>query len=217
MGVGVQLRADAARNRLAIIEAARAVFSDSGLEAPLDDIAQRAGLGNATLYRHFPNRCTLIAAVYASTVEEVAEAGEQAETTPDPWDGFTDHVRFLCRLQAENRGLADLLTTAITGTPELEKLRRRAQATFTRLAARAKESGQLRDDFEPEDLALLLMANTGLVHRTGDRAPAASQRVIHYVLDGLRAGAQTTPSPPALGLQAVRAEMTRQATRLGCG
>ena len=198
----VRLRADAARNRQAIIGTARKLYGKRGLDVPFDEIARAAGVGNATLYRHFPSRCALVAAVFADTLRQVSQAAARALDNPDPWDGFAGHVRFLCQLQATDRGLADLLTTAVTGAPELEELRARAYEDFVRIAQRAKDSGALRADFVPEDLVLLLMASAGLVHRTADAAPEAWNRFIDLALDGLRAAAATpaarSPDPAAV-------------------
>ncbi len=210
------LRSDAARNRAAIVDSARALFGARGLEAPLDEIARHAGVGNATLYRHFPTRCTLIAAVFAETLAEIVEACERGLANPDPWAGFAGHVRFLCQLQAEDRGLADLMTTRVTGAPDLEKLRTRSQEGFRRLAERAKEAGELRADFATEDLVILLMANAGVIHRTAGTAPSAWERLVHYTLDGLRRSPANTPSPPSPGLRAVRTAMAEQAAAIGC-
>ena len=202
-------RADAARNRRALLDAARAVFGDRGLEAALDEIARRAGVGNATLYRHFPSRCALVAAVFADTLHDVAAAARTALANPDPWDGFRDYVTFLCKLQAADRGLADLLTTAISGAPELEDLRANAYDDFVRIVERAKQAGGLRADFQPDDLVLLLMGNAGLVHRTAGAAPAAWERMLSYTLDGLRESAATS-SAPSLGQDAVLQAMRSQ-------
>lgn len=210
------LRSDAARNRAAIVEAARALFGSRGLEAPLDEIARHAGVGNATLYRHFPTRCALIAAVFERTLTEAVEACERNLANPDPWAGFAEHVRFLCSLQADDRGLADLMTTRVTGAPELERLRARNQEGIRRLAERAKEAGVLRPDFATEDLPILLMANAGVIHRTSGAAPSAWQRLVHYVLDGLRCSDANTPSPTSPGLRAVRTAMQDQARLIGC-
>ncbi|MCU1655856.1 MAG: transcriptional regulator, TetR family [Pseudonocardiales bacterium] len=208
------LRADAARNRCAIIEAAGELYGQHGLDTPFDDIARHAGVGNATLYRHFPTRCALLAAVFADTLERVVEAAERALAIRDPWDGFAAHLTFLCNLQATNRGLADLLITAVTGAPEIEQLRKRAYRAFVRLSERAKASGSLRADFTPEDLVLLLMANAGLVHRTGDIAPVASERFITLALDGLRKAAATTGTSPP-GAAVMRRAMRKRGQDLG--
>ena len=203
-------RADAVRNRRALIDAARVVFGERGLEASLDEIARTAGVGNATLYRHFPSRCALVAAVFADTLEQVTAAAQRALANRDAWEGFSEYVIFLCQLQAADRGLADLLTTAISGAPELEELRGRAYADFRRVVERAKRPAGLRADFKPEDLVLLLMANAGLVHRTADVAPTAWRRLLGYILDGLRETA-ATPVSPAPGEDAVLQAMRNQA------
>jgi AcrR family transcriptional regulator len=211
---GGRLRADAVRNRRTIIATAHRVYGQRGLEAPLDDIAREAGVGNATVYRHFPSRCALVAAVFADTLRRVVEVAEQALQHPDPWEGFVAHVRFLCRLQAEDRGMADLLTTQVTAAPELEDVRERAYVLFVQLADRAKAAGVLRGDFTPEDVVLLLMANAGLVHRTADDAPTAWRRFADIQLDGLRATAATssTPGPAAPDVEAA---MRRRGRDLG--
>lgn len=195
-GPDVPLRADAARNRRAIVVAARDLYGQRGLSTPFDEIARAAGIGNATLYRHFPSRCALVAAVFAETLRAVVVAADRALEDADPWDGFAGYAYFLCELQATDRGLADLLITAIDGAPELENLRRQAFSGFVRVAGRAQQSGQLRADFRPADLALMLMANAGLIHRTGTAAPSAWQRFLSHHLDGLRASAATTAPPP---------------------
>lgn len=210
------LRSDALRNRHAIVDAARQLFGARGLEVPLDEIARQAGVGNATLYRHFPTRCDLIAAVFVETLVAVNEACERALAEPDPWTGFAGHVVFLCELQAADRGLADLMTTRVTGAPELERLRSRTQQGLQRIADRAKAAGALREDFQPEDLAVLLMANAGVIHRTAATAPTAWRRLVGYVLDGLRHSPANTPAPPSPGLRALRAAMEQQAKLLGC-
>jgi AcrR family transcriptional regulator len=195
-----RLRADAARNRQAIIDAAAELYGQRGLDTPFDDIAQHAGVGNATLYRHFPSRCALVTAVFTDTLTRVVNAAEQALTIADPWDAFATHFRFLCNLQATNRGLADLLTTTVSGAPQIERLRERAYRNFVRLAERAQTDGALRDDVTPQDVALLLMANAGLIHRTAEIAVSTSARFADFALDGLRSAAATpvrTPPPRA--------------------
>ncbi len=214
---GTPLRADAARNRRQIIEAARELYSSRGLDAPLDEIARAARVGNATLYRHFPSRCALAAAVFADTLCRVIDAASQALDDPDPWHAFAGHVRFLARLQATDRGLADLLITEVTGAPELEQLRSRALRDFTRIADRARASGDLRADFTPEDLVLLLMANAGLVDRTSGAAPTAWQRFIDLALDGLHTPAATLATTARPGRAALQQAMINRGHMLGYG
>src|SRR3954466_8573031 len=100
----MRLRADAARNREAIVEAARAVFAEQGLDAPLDEIARRAGTGNATLYRRFPTREDLVAAVFAERMVEQLSAVEAGLANPDAWGGFASYVIAVGAMQARDRG-----------------------------------------------------------------------------------------------------------------
>lgn len=208
-------RADAVRNRIALVCAARAVFAERGLDAPLDEIARRAAVGNATLYRHFSSRSELVAAVFADTLRKVVVATEHALAMTDAWKGFTRHVTFLFELQATDIGLADLLTTTIGGAPDLESLRAQASDGFLRMVERAKVQNTLRTDFQPEDLVLLLMANAGLIRRTAGAAPTAWRRILSYTLDGLGAGAATTAAPSP-GKRAVLCAMANLATDFGC-
>ena len=197
------LRADAARNRDAIIAAARPVFAEHGLGAPLDEIARRAGVGNATLYRHFPTREELVQAALLAPMAEYLAAAEEAVADPDPWAGFRDYLLRLCQLQARDRGLADLLVTTIkTPSGELEELRGAAFELTRQLIERAQAAGELRADFRHQDLPLLLMANAGLVQRTQGAAPDSWRRIPAFLLDGLQARA-ATPAPPAPSERAV--------------
>ena len=201
------LRSDAARNRDALVNAARAVFSEQGLAAPLDEIARRAGVGNATLYRRFPTRQDLIKAVFVGQIEAFAQALEEGLQEPDPWKGFETYVLHLMSSQAADRGLADLMCSRlIDESGPLGEARTRALNSTVRLIERAKTAGALRADFYPQDLILLLMANSGLLRRTSEAAPDAWRRFATLFIDGLRAEAATR-GPPALASQTILAAM----------
>src|SRR3954469_21233993 len=116
----VELRADAARNRAAIVVAARDAFAEHGLDAPLDEIARRAGTGNATLYRRFPARGDLVAAVFADRMAQHLDAVGPALANDDPWDGFASYFLTAAAMQAEDRGIADLVTMDLSTAPEIE-------------------------------------------------------------------------------------------------
>src|SRR6185503_11182198 len=114
------LRVDAARNRGRIVEAAQAAFAERGLEVPLEDVAGRAGVGIATLYRRFPTRDDLIAACFERRVAEYARAAEEALKAPDPWAGFCAYVEHICAMQAADRGLKDVLTRTFPNAGAME-------------------------------------------------------------------------------------------------
>jgi AcrR family transcriptional regulator len=208
----VELRADAARNRAAIVDAARAVFAEHGLDAPLDDIAKLAGTGNATLYRRFPTRGDLVAAVFADRMVEHVDAVERALADPDPWGGFASYVQAVGAMQARDRGIADLVTMDVSTAPDIERLRSQAFAGLVQLVERARFAGALRADFTTEDVVLLLMANAGLVERAHGITADASARLVHVLLDGFRASA-ATDGPTAPNPRRMRLAMRRNGER----
>jgi len=210
------LRADAARNRQALLSAAREVMSEQGLDAPLDEIARRAGVGNATLYRRFPTRIDLVAAVFADRMAEHVRVVEEALSDPDAWQGFQRAIGALAALQVRDRAIADLVTMEISRAPEIEQLRARAVGGVRTLIDRAKASGALRPDCTTEDVLVLIQANAGLIDRSNRAAAAASQRLVHLLLDGLRAGAATSGPPPPSPRQ-MSAAMRERSRTFGFG
>ncbi len=211
------LRTDAARNREAIVEAARAVFAEQGLDAPLDEIAKRAGTGNATLYRRFPTRSDLVAAVFAERMAAHVRAVETALDDDDPWNGFASYVRAVAAMQAEDRGIADLVTMDLSSAPEIEQLRAHAYDGVVQLIGRAQDAGVLRADFTDQDVVLLLMANAGLVERAHGITDDASARLIALLLDGLRAQAATAVPQAPSARQVMAAMQHNGERRFGCG
>ncbi|MDX6301703.1 MAG: hypothetical protein QOF53_2917 [Nocardioidaceae bacterium] len=206
-------RADAVRNRQALVEAAAAVFTTRGLEVPLDDIARAADVGNATLYRHFPTRTSLVEAVFEQVLTQIVESAREYADEPDAWKAFEDHLTLLCGLQARDRGLADLLVTAFPAAPQIERLRAQALAGLNTLIASAQRQGVLRADFRHEDVVLILMANAGLLRRTREHAPDAWQRHLAFVLAGLR----DTEAAPAPTLESgIESSMASWARELRC-
>ena len=182
--MAIRLRADARRNRAALLAAAREVFAEQGLAASLDEIARRAGVGNATLYRRFPSRRHLIAEVFAIHMTAAVHLAEQALGDPDPWAAFVGYLTRVCELQATDRGLAELLvTTTFDDDARLAALRAAAEQRAADVLARAQRAGRLRADFTRDDLALLMMANAGVMRHATDRQ--AWRRQLLLVIDGL--------------------------------
>jgi AcrR family transcriptional regulator len=191
------LRADAERNRRRILDAAKAVFAERGLEAPLEDIADRAGVGIATLYRRFPARDDLVMAAFGDKFAEFAEAAEQAlRAAPSAWAGFCQLVEWVCAMQAADRGFTDLLVL-LPSCEDVEAQRSRGFRAFTELIRRAQEEGTLRADFVPEDLILLLIANASVVQATREAAPHAWRRFVALMLQSFRSQEQSGPLPAA--------------------
>jgi len=211
-----RLRADAERNRAAIVAAAREVFAEHGLEAPLEEIAQRAGVGIATLYRRFPSREQLVAAALLEKVTQYADAASRAMTASDPWAGFTGYVHRICELQASDRGLSDLLSMTLAADESIEQLRAAANAQLVSLIDRAKAAGKLRADFIGEDLLLLLIASAAVGQVTRADAPGTWRRFVALVLDAFERR-DAAPLPPGPSTEQMMRAMRRLAAEKGCG
>src|SRR6266540_272671 len=192
------LRRDAQRNRDAIVAAARQVFCDHGLEAPLEEIARRAGVGIGTLYRRFPSRVELV------------DAAEQALAIDDPWDGFAFYLEQTCRLQAADRGLNDAMGMRFPRAATVEAVKSRLFDLVAQVVDRAQASGQLRPDLTLEDLAFVTWANTRILQAgRAAGAPDAWRRHLGFLLDGFRADrAHPLPQPPLSPRQVHRAMLT---------
>ncbi|MGC5015183.1 TetR/AcrR family transcriptional regulator [Streptosporangium sp. DT93] len=197
---GRALRADARLNREQIIEAARALITERGPEVPMEEVARRAGVGAATLYRRFPDREALVRGVALDGFHRVVAIARDAEDEePDAWRALS---RFVHRAAAELR-LATWLSIWFAGTwerlhaePEEQRLRRTLLRILDRLVRRAQADGDLRDDVDAGDLTMM----TALLLRPlpGPRAELTQRGVDRYLtlmLEGLRAHPGIRPLP----------------------
>lgn len=192
------MRADAERNRLKIIEAAQSLFAERGIDVTMDEIARAAGVGVATLYRRYPTRTELVAYAFENKMWQFATGARKALDDPDPWHGFCAYIISLSTMQSNDRGFSDALTMAFPTVKRFEAARIQAFEDFSTLIKRAKACGALREDFAPEDLPILLMANAGVLAATGDVAPRSAPRLIAYLLQAFAApGGGRLPPPPS--------------------
>lgn len=206
-GTETPRRADARRNRERLIDAAREVFAERGLDASLEEIARRAGVRVGTLYHHFGNRATLVDAAVAELVEESVRLAERALTRPDPWHGLVEHLTGIAAWQAADRGFTDVCVQTLPASSATERAKRRGHALCEQLVARAHAAGVLRADVGPADIGLLVWAAVRATEGVRHLAPDAWRRHLGVVLDGLRAG-QATPMPGApLDSEEVRTAM----------
>lgn len=178
-------RADSLRNRERLLEAATAIFAAGGESASLDAVARAAGLGIATLYRHFPTREALFEAVYRHEVDQLADLAEALAGDPDPVEGLRRWLHANARLVATKRGMIQALQLATHASAELKAYSADRMAGAIRLlVGRAVAAGRVRADVAPEDL---LRAVVGILWAQGaaDWQPAAL-RLIDVLVDGLR-------------------------------
>ncbi|WP_416478705.1 TetR/AcrR family transcriptional regulator [Streptomyces sp. LKA04] len=195
-------RRDARRNRELLLEAAHEVFTEQGLDAPLDVIARRAGVGNATLYRHFPARGDLVDAVFRDSLTGTMEAGERARSATDAWAGLTGYLDAVFAALAADRGSNDLMTTRLRGVDSLEAVHEHNRATVDALLVRCRDEGTVRADVTTEDVLFGLAAlGRAVPALTAATAPDAWRRPLALFLAGLRA-APTAPPLPAPALTA---------------
>jgi AcrR family transcriptional regulator len=205
------LRKDAARNRAALVAAARAVFAERGFDATLDDVARQAGVGVGTAYRHFTNKYELAQAVFAQAVDEIVAAAESAADADDPWLGIVRVVEGIATAQTADRGLREVLMGQ-HDSARMEQVTDRLMSPLERLVERAKRAGKLRVDAEPSDLGMAVMMLCGIADIAVEVDPELWRRYLPIVLDGLRPG---EPLPgTALSLDQMRAAMSSHKQRI---
>jgi AcrR family transcriptional regulator len=208
------LRADAERNRDRIVQAARRRFATEGLGVSMASVAREAGVGKATLSRHFATREDLINAAFADRMDDYLALTAQALDDPDPWHAFTRYVEAVCAMQAADRGFAAVLSMTFPAAEALEARRAEAYRGFLELIARAKATGHLRADFASQDLVVLLMANAGVIAATADAAPDTWRRLVGQMLRAFATpGAPIPPMPRPPSSAALYRAMTESPDR----
>ncbi|MFC3523007.1 TetR/AcrR family transcriptional regulator [Streptomonospora nanhaiensis] len=195
-----RLRADARRNRDLIVRAAASLFAERGLDAPMEDIARRAGVGVGTLYRRFPDRESLIAAIAESTFEAVLERVRVAVAEePDAWGALTRFLHHSLELRLSLRfSLSSAGAPALARSVESRQAGRGLAEILSELVRRAQAEGSLRPDVDVGDVLVLLAGILTSPHAFADDGRGdIANRYITLILDGLRApGASRLPGRP---------------------
>lgn len=189
------LRADAERNRERILDAARAAFAEDGLDVGLHEIARRAGVGVGTVYRRFPDKDTLVEALFEDSIAGVIAGAERAIEFDDAFAGLQAFMHTSCRLQAENRGLHQLVFSSDIGARTVTGARERITPLVFALVRRAQEQGTVRRDIEPFDVGMLRNIVGRFIETGGDVAAELWPRMLALVIDGLRADREGTELP----------------------
>lgn len=190
-----RLRADAQRNIDALLLAAKAVFATSGVDAPVREIAEKAGVGVGTVYRHFPQRSNLIAAVFRREIDACADAAPVLAAEHGPGEALARWMQRYAAFIAAKRGLA---TALHSGDPAYDALpvyfEMRLRPALRTLLEAAAAAGEMRADIEPDEL---LGAVARLCVQTHDERPAHAQRMVALLVDGLRYGANSRADTPS--------------------
>jgi AcrR family transcriptional regulator len=178
-------RADALRNRERVIAAAAEVFAQKGLDAGIPEIAARAGVGKATVYRSFPSKEHLVAAVACERLASITERVTRALAAEDAGAAFDDVVLGIAEQQASDWAVAGSLAADIH-LPELDSARATVHAALEALVDRARAAGVLRDDAGAEDLRVLFTGVATVLRADGVRDPQAWRRYGQLVADALK-------------------------------
>ncbi|MEV1085975.1 TetR/AcrR family transcriptional regulator [Streptomyces sp. NPDC050211] len=183
-GAPRRMRADAQRNVDALIKAARAVFDTSGVDAPAKEIADLAGVGVGTLYRHFPLRSDLVKAVVESGIDACAAAGPQLSAVHEPGEALAEWLRQYTEFLGTKRGLAPALHSGDPAYADLPGyFLEKVGPALTALLDTAAADGAVRDDVSAHDL---LYAIANLCMPVPGEGPQYNQRMVALLIDGLR-------------------------------
>jgi AcrR family transcriptional regulator len=207
------LRSDARRNRERIVAAASELFAEHGADVCVDEIARRAGVGQATVFRRFPSKDDLVLALFEQRITDAAEAVQRiARTVADPWEALVAAMEAVAGRQASDRGTFQAVGGEVIGSPELREARARIAAPFGELLRRAQAAGRVRADLEPEDILFLITA-AGHAQPCQLDIPDLWRRYLGVILDGMRPASATPLPGPAPSLAAIESALEAAAAR----
>jgi AcrR family transcriptional regulator len=197
------MRADAERNRQRILDAARTLFAERGLDVSIADIAGAAGVGIGTVYRRFPDRDALVEALFEEKLAEIVRTAQAALEVEDPWEAFRTFVLAVARMQASDLGLRDVLMSTDRGHERVATVRETIRPLAAQIVGRARDAGVLREDFGVFDVPMLHQAVVAIAGLTRHVAPDYYERILAILVDGLAARRDgVTPMPaPALTVE----------------
>src|SRR4051794_29484139 len=204
------LRKDAARNRERLLNAARELFADRGLNVTLNDIAHHAGVGVGTAYRRFANKDEVVEALYDESLDEVAAMAHTALAEPAAWRGLIYYMERSLDTLLHNRALTQIMNSPALDEGRVAEARDRIAPLLDQLVERAKAEGAVRPDLEQSDLVFIQEGLAAVMDRTRSIEPQLYRRYLAMFLDGIRADRESlTDLPePALSADQTHAAMT---------
>jgi AcrR family transcriptional regulator len=190
-----RLRADAARNRQALLDAALRLFATRGLSVTLDDIAAEAGVNVATAYRHFANKHELAASYIREQIATAITIAEESAALDDPWQGLTDFFRRTLDLMIANRGLHDVFMPGMA-SEWFEELEERVSVVLNDLLVRGQKAGVVRRDLERGDLGVVVQMLAAVSDIPAADPASMVGRYLELVLAGMRPAQPRLPGAP---------------------
>jgi AcrR family transcriptional regulator len=191
------LRSDARENRDRVLEAARELFSKSGLGVTMRQIARHAEVGPATLYRRFPTKDALVLEAFLHEAAACRRIVLDAAEDPDPWRGLCSVIEQITVLNAQNQGFTEAFLSEFPGALDFAAHRSDLLRAVSRIADRAMKAGALRADFVLDDFLLVLLAGRGIAAAPLHARSAAAKRLAALAIEGLRAAPSNGPLPRA--------------------
>lgn len=189
------LRKDAERNRQRVLEAARELFAEKGLEATLNDVARHANVGVGTVYRRFATKEELIAAIFVDGMEQLTALAETALQHENSWQGFAWYVERMCEITATDRGLREIAFSKAYGCDRVKACQEKLVPVLTKVVERAQGDGYLRPEVSSTDMPLLgLLAGT-VSEFAGNVDAELWRRYVALLLEGMRAHVDQSPIP----------------------
>jgi len=179
------LRADAQRNLNRVLEAATEAFAEFGADVSVDEIARRAGVGHATVFRRFPTKEALIAAVVLARVHAINDIAEAALAREDASEAFRDFVWEVAELQACDKSLFEGVAYRCRDVPGVVEASDAVRVTVGRLVKRAQKAGAVRRDIDGEDVPMLIASAINAAMQRPSAEPELWRRYLGVVLDGL--------------------------------
>ena len=204
-----RLRRDAEENRRRILQAARELFAQHGLDVTLEDVARHAGLGIGTFYRRFRNRDELLDELFEESLARLEQIYLDALACEDPWSGLVQYLEQLVEMMGEDRWLWFLAIRGSSKDRHLADGGEQFWQHMPELLGRAQRTGQLRADIGPADISVIHATISASLDFTGEQASGAARRYLGIVLDGLRASAATPLSDRPLTITELSDAMSR--------
>jgi AcrR family transcriptional regulator len=189
------LRRDAERNRRLLLRTAYELMASKGLDVPYEDIARAAGTGMGTMYRRFPQRQDLLDALFSEHIDTVIGFAEQASRHDDAWAGLTWFLEQQLEIEAQSRGLGELLRSRSQATALVQRAHERMTPLVADLITRAVAAGQLPAGSTPADFAAAHLMVGSVMDASRTFAPQLWRRALRVALAGLR-HADLSGDPP---------------------
>jgi AcrR family transcriptional regulator len=193
-------RKDVVRNRQRILDAAKELFADQGLGVTMHAIADHAGVGIGTIYRHFPEKRELIDLLFEEQLEWMAEIAHEALADPDPWHAVVWYHEQTLELQSQDRGLKELLLGMPDAPARAVMLRKKLHPLAAQIIERARAAGVVRTDCVTQDFGVVVLMLGAVIDAAGDISPKLWRRYLTIALQGLR---PASPPPEPLGVPPV--------------